>query len=540
VSFDIIIRDGMVSDGSGNPWYYCDIGLKKGKIIKMGKMAEDAKLEIKADNLIVCPGFIDTHSHTDFVLPFYDKLESFVQQGITTCVTGMCGNSLAPINPDKVDEFQLSLGNFFPLYKTFKFPWFTFDEYLAYLDDHSYSLNVISFVGYENIRIAGYSDGYENRLSTNTELESMKKYIKEAMEAGAFGLSTGLIYAPQVYVKTQELIELVKIVAKYDGLYFSHIRGEGETLLEAVREFIKIVDKSGCKGGQISHHKASGKKYWGKSLESLQLIDEANNRGLNITCDSYPYNRGFSSLVTALPPWSLEGGYEKTLERLKNHEKREKIKNDIIKGIYGWENWIQINGFNHIFISLANTDKWKPMEGKSISEITQILNKKNDWDTFFEILIDEDLGVQITLESMNEEDIKRILISRYQMIGTDGIAVPYDPVLGKFHPRFFGTYPRILGHYVRKENILTLEDAIRRMTSFPAQRLGIKDRGLLKEGNWGDIVIFDPKTIIDKATYEEPYQFPEGIHYVIVNGEIVIENGLQYEVFPGKILRRSK
>jgi N-acyl-D-amino-acid deacylase len=243
--------------------------------------------------------------------------------------------------------------------------------------------------------------------------------------------------------------------------------------------------------------------------------------------------------VTALPPWAREGGPQKTVERLKNPTIRERIKRDITEDVQyeSWENWIKVNGFDRLYISTVTTEKWKDMEGKSISEITRIKGNDDDWKTFFDILIDEELGVQITLESMGEEDIRRIMVSRYHMVGTDGMGIPPALSLGKFHPRFYGTYPRILGKYVREERILTLEDAIRKMTSFPAQRLQLKDRGLLKEGMWADIVIFDPDTVIDRATYENPHQFPEGIFHVIVNGEIIVENGNQIDKYPGKVLR---
>lgn len=537
---DIAIKNGKIIDGTGNPWFYSDLGIQNKRIAQIGPHMEGVR-EIDAEGMVVCPGFIDVHSHTDFVLPFLTSMDSFIRQGITTSVVGMCGNSLAPIHPDKVEEFKKDASTFIPFFSDYTFSWYTFREYLVEMEKFSFPVNLVFFVGYENVRMCGGA-GYENRLPTAEELEYMKAYVAEAMEAGAFGMSTGLIYAPQVYAETEELIELAKVVAAYDGLYFSHIRGEGEKGVEAVKEFIEIVEKSGCRGGQIAHHKVSGKPFWGNSKKTLQLIEEANSRGINVTCDSYPYNRGCSSLVTTLPPWAREGGVDRIMERLKTPDEREKIKKEIMDTkkvkAEGWENWISINGFNRLYVALANTEKWKDTEGKSISDITRMKGKKDDWETFFELLIDEELGVSITLETMGEEDIRRIMTSRYQMVGTDGMGKPIDPCLGGFHPRFYGTYPRILGKYVREERVLTLEDAIRRMTSFPAQRLGLQDRGLLKEKMWADIVIFDPDTVIDKATYEEPQQFPEGIHYVVVNGEIVVERGEQMNQYPGRILRR--
>ena len=534
--YDIVIKNGKIIDGTKNPWYISDIGIKNGKIAKIGVNLTGEK-EIDATHLVVCPGFIDMHSHTDYILPFCTSMESFVRQGITTCVTGMCGASLAPIHPEKTDVFREILSHFIPFFKDFEFGWYTFTEYLNEMEKLEIPANVAFCVGYENVRICGGA-GFDNRLPTAKELETMRRYVEEAMKAGAFGMSTGLIYAPQVFAKTEEIIELAKVVAAYDGLYFSHIRGEGGTVLEAVAEFIDIVEKSGCRGGQIAHLKASGKPVWGSSTKVLQAIEKANNKGISITCDAYPYDRGLTTLMTALPPWAQEGGPEKIISRLKDFATREKIKKEIIKtpGKEGWENWININGFDRLYISLANTDKWKGVRGKNISEIAKIKGM-DEWEVFFELLIDEELGVFITLASMDEKDITRIMTSKYHMVGTDGTAIPNDPSLGAFHPRFYGTYPRILGRYVRDKKVLTLEDAVRRMTSFPAQRLGLQDRGLLKEHMWADIVVFDPETISDTATYEDPHQFPKGIHYVLVNGSIVVAHNSQTDLRPGAVLR---
>ncbi|MFX0072011.1 MAG: amidohydrolase family protein, partial [Candidatus Hermodarchaeota archaeon] len=362
--------------------------------------------------------------------------------------------------------------------------------------------------------------------------------LEEAMQAGAFGLSTGLIYAPQVYAKTDEIIELAKIVAKYNGLYFSHIRSEGYDIVNAVKELIEIVEKSGCIGGHIAHHKISGRKYWGTSKETLSVIEEANERGLSITFDQYPYTRGMTGLVATLPSWAQEGGPEKILERLKDSKERERIKNDVLNSDINWENWIREVGFENIFVTYAGSEKWKGIDGKSITEITKMKGMIDEWETYFELLIDENIVVQITIEGMGEEDIRRIMKNRYQMVGTDGLGVPLLKDKQISHPRFYGVYPRVISKYVKEEKILTLEEAIRKMTSFPAQRLGIKDRGVLIEGTWADVVIFDYNRIRDKATYEEPNQFCEGIKYVMVNGKMVVENEKQKIKSPGKVIRQ--
>ena len=538
MSFDIIIRNGRIIDGTGNPWYSGELGIKDGKIVKIRtKIKENASRELDATKMIICPGFIDMHSHTDFILPIFNKVESFIRQGITTNVIGMCGNSFAPIHPDRLEEFRKFYARTIPLYEDYVFTWNTFKEYLKKIEKDQSTINIVPVVGFENIRIAG-GPGYENREPTSDEIEGMKEYVVEAMESGAFGMSTGLIYAPQVFAKTEEIIELAKTAAQYDGLYFSHIRGEGEFIIDAIKEVIEIVEKSRCRGGHIAHHKISGKIYWGKSKDTLKLIEEANDRGISITYDQYPYNRGFTSLTAVLPPWVHEGGPDILLERIKQISNQERIKEDTEKGIEGWENFIGKNGFESIYISSVVSEKWKDIEGKNLPEISQIKGLKDEWEAMFSIIIDDEGGSTVTVESMSEEDIRRIMTGKYHMVGTDGLGIPNRPSLGKFHPRFYGTYPRILGKYVREEELLKLEDAIRRMTSFPAMRLGLTERGLIKENFWGDIVIFNPNTVGDKATFENPHQFPEGIPYVIVNGVIVVDNNKQKRKFPGKVLHR--
>ena len=538
MAYDIIIKNGKIIDGAGNPWYWGEIGIENGKITKIApKIKDDAKKVIDANRMIVCPGFIDIHSHSDYFLPVGRGQESTLYQGVTTAVVGMCGDGMAPIPKGKEEEFKKRVGTLDPALAQLEYPYHTFKEYLEFNEKKRNSANLAFFIGYGNVRIIG-GQGGEDRPATSEELDTMKGYIREAMEAGAFGMSTGLIYAPQLFASTSEIIELAKVVAEYNGLYFSHIRGEGESVTKAVGEVIEIVEKSGCAGGQIAHHKISGEKYWGKSKDTIHLIAEANNRGISITCDQYPYNRGMSDLMSALPPWARKGNNDDILERIKNPDVQKRIKDDVEKGIEGWENWIRDIGMKNLFISTVNHDNWKDVITKNITEITKIKGLSDDFDTFFNLLIDNELSVQITIKSMGEEDIHRIMTSRYQMVGTDGSGILATISSGAFHPRFFGTYPRILGKYVREEKILTLEQAIRKMSSFPAQRLGLQDRGLVREGNWADLVIFDPDKVIDKATFEQPYQLPEGIPYVIVNGVIVIERGKKNRKAPGKVIRR--
>jgi len=541
MSFDIVIKNGRIVDGAGNPWYHADIGIRDGRISKIGRFVKaPARKEIDAKDLVVCPGFIDPHSHSELAIFFDNTLQSTIRQGVTTSVLGNCGDNLAPAPPEKMEELSRVLSVFAPPgVKLDSFPWNTFREYLDFMESHGCVANSAHLVGFGTVRLAG-GPGFEDRAPTSEELRRMQSLVAEAMEAGAFGMSTGLIYAPQAYAKTDEIIELAKVVAKYGGLYVSHIRGEGANVVNAVKEVIEIVEKSNCIGGHIAHHKISGKPYWGMSRETLRLIEEANRIGVSLTCDQYPYNRGMTSLIAALPPWVHVGGLKNLLDRLQNPEDRERIKRDSDTGIEDWENWIRNDGFESIYIASVKTEKWRSMQGKNLTEITRLKGYRDEWETLFEILTDEKGEAMATMESMNEEDIRRIMRGRYTMVGSDAWAVAPTGVFGygKPHPRYYGTYPRILGKYVREERVLTLEDAIRRMTSFPAQRMGILDRGLLREGVWADVVVFDPDRVMDRATFLEPHQFPEGILYVLVNGEIVVEENKQTEKLPGKLLRR--
>ncbi|MFX0079376.1 MAG: amidohydrolase family protein [Candidatus Hermodarchaeota archaeon] len=535
--FDILIKNGRLIDGTGNPWFPGDVGIKNGKIVKILPAIDDsAKKIIDATGHIVCPGFIDMHSHSDAFSLLTGEMESYIRQGITTCVNGQCGTSLAPIPKGREAEAKKRKTEEFPPFASVEITWNTFASYLDAMDKIPCFINQAYFVGFDALLYAGQA-GEEDRPPTSEELDKMKSYLAEAMKAGAFGLSTGLLYPPQAYSKTKEIVELAKVVAQHKGYYFSHIRNEGEFVVEAVKECIEITEKSGCIGGNVSHHKVSGRRYWGASKKTLQLIEDANNRGVNITCDQYPYNRGSTSLRTLLPPWVHEGGLERLLERIQNPKELERIRKDIEENRGDWENFIDINGYDNVYLALTFTEKWKPYQAKSLVEITQMTGAADEFSTLIQILVDENAACSMTVETMGEEDIRRIMKSRYQMFGTDAAGIPFNPDLGTVHPRFYGTFPRVLGKYVREEQVLTLEEAIRKMTSFPAQRLGLKDRGLLREGMWADIVVFNPNTVIDKATFEQSHAFPEGIPYVIVNGTLIVEGETIHKVFPGKVLR---
>ena len=539
--FDLLIKNGLVVDGNKYEYSKVDVGITNGKIQSIqSELRDSTQTVIDAQDLIISPGFIDMHSHSDFMIPVTGSADSFVRQGITTSVVGMCGSSLAPINPAKRREFVKEIVESNPLLSDVEISWNTYDEYLEEMELVQTSMNFAFVVGYESLRIGGGA-GFENRRPTKKEIEAMKNLLTNAMKAGAFGMSTGLIYAPQVYAETSELIEISKVLALYDGLYFSHIRGEGASVFDAIKEVARIVSESGCRGGHIAHHKIADRNLWGKSIDSLKLIHEMNEKGISITIDSYPYDRGCSSLITALPPWVREGGIEEALTRVGDEEIRKRIITEIENDVHKdesaiWENWIKTAGFENIFISTIVSEKWANATGLSIQEIAK-KQGLDEWDVFFSILLDDNGATMVTLRFMSEEDIRRIMTSKYQMFGTDGMATTPKLKSGIDHPRSYGTYPRVLGKYVREERTISLTDAIRRMTITPANRLGLTDRGRIETGAWADLVIFDRETIADIATYQEPNLFPVGIHCVLVNGEVVVEHGNQHPVYPGKVLR---
>jgi N-acyl-D-amino-acid deacylase len=536
--YDLAIRNGRIVDGTGSPWFKGDVAVKGERIVKVGNVnPSDAEIALDVSGETVCPGFIDSHSHSDFSLIFDPRAESTIRQGVTTLVVGQCGMSLAPINRKFEDLLRRYAAPFLPD-PNVEIPWTTFKQYVARMKRLRSTSNTVHLVGHGTVRIAAM--GFAERDPSPRELQSMKAMVAEAMEAGAAGMSTGLIYPPGAFSKTEELIELTKVAAKYGGVYFSHIRGEGPSLLEAVKEAIEIGENA-CAPVQISHHKAAGRQAWGKLKETLQLMEDARSRGVDVTYDQYPYTAGMTSLATLLPPWVHEGGTDKLLERVRNDDIWMKIRSELESRTSGRENILEETGWDRIVVSSVKSKHLKHLEGKNLAEISRILGRPDEFAALRDLLLEDQAGSTMIMFSMNEADVEYAMKGRYQMVGTDAWSVsPTGPLSsGKPHPRFYGTYPRILGEYVRVRGIVTLEDAIRRMTSFPAQRVGLKDRGLIRTGFHADIVVFDPEKVVDKATFDQPAQFPEGIDKVIVNGRIVVDSGELTEARPGKVLLRA-
>lgn len=536
MQYDSLFKNGLLIDGTGTLKTKKDLATLNGKIAKIDDSIEELAVNTyDINDMVISPGFIDMHSHSDISLQFDKILESAIRQGITTQVIGNCGWSLAPVKQTTVELLKHDFEIFLPTTCKLDFKWDSFAEYLAMLNASKFSLNIIPLVGFSAIRIAG-GPGYENRPPSDLELNRMKFLVDEAMQSGAFGLSTGLVYAPQSYSKTSEIISLVEVLTKYDGVYFSHIRGESNTVLEAINEFIHILEKSGLIKGQIAHHKVSGDQNWGLSKKTLDLIDKANEKGLDITLDQYPFNRGMTSLISLLPDSVQEGGLKKSIVRLKDSNFRKKLEKELATQ----DNRIKNVLWNQIYITTTKTVQEKVLEGKTIAEITKERNKSSNISTFLDILIEEEGEVVMQLQTMNEEDIQRIMSHPKTMIGTDSWGISSNSPLshGLLHPRFYGTFPRILGHYVREKQLLSLEEAIRKMSGLPASKLKLDNRGFLKEGMWGDIVVFDPLKIRNCATYSEN-RYPSGIVHVLVNGKFVIKNQNLTGELPGKILKRT-
>ena len=498
--YDIIISNGRVVDGSGNPWFLADIGIKDDRIVKIGNLDEEnADQIINANGLVVTPGFIDPHTHALRGIFDVPGAESALLQGVTTLTEGNDGASPFPI-----------------------------DRHYRAITDKKISPNWSTFVGHGTLRQMVM--GTEDRKPSRAEMTKMKNLIREAMEDGALGMSTGLFYVPGSYALTEEIIELSKVVAEYGGIYISHIREETSGIIESVEETIRIGRESDIPV-QITHHKVMGVDNWGLSIESLSLVDAARNQGVDVTLDQYPYTASQTGLKALIPQWAQEGGNERMLQRIKSSETRKIIKNEVIKKIlYGR------GGGNpkNIFIS---RNSWNPsMTGKNLAEITIEMgmspSAENAAETVFIIL--EKGSVTAVYHAINPDDVDRIMQHPATAIGSDGPVGIFGE--GTPHPRQYGSFARVLGYYVRERGILKLEQAVRKMSSQSAKRLGIHDRGLIAEGYYADIAVFDPNQIIDKATFENPHQYSVGMKFVIVNGITVVEEGKHNGNRPGKVI----
>jgi len=490
--YDLIVRGGNVIDGTGAPARNADVAVSGGRIAAVGEVAGEAARVIDASGLAVAPGFIDVHSHDDVALLNMPGMDFKAAQGVTTVICGNCGAGAAPVTERFQQFYRRGVEGI--LGPVPEFTWQSLGEFYDAVRAARPSVNAAFLVPHGALRAA--TMGWERRPPTDDELAAMKEYLAEGMAAGAVGMSTGLIYVPGTFAETGELIELTKVVADYGGLYVSHIRSEDARLLDAVQEAIRIGEEAGVPV-QISHHKASGQENWGRTRESLALIEEARARGVDVTIDMYPYTAGSTALVAiaARGRWA---------ELLDPHD-----------------------------ILIASCKHQHEYEGKRLDAIATMMDLPVE-EAVSKLLREEENAVTAIMFTMEEGDIRRVIQHPTCMIGSDGLPTP-----GKPHPRLYGTFPRVLGRYVREEGLLSLEEAVRRMTSLPAAKFRLADRGEVREGAWADLVVFDPDRISDTATYEEPRQYPTGIACVLVNGELVVENGVPANPGGGQVLARA-
>jgi N-acyl-D-aspartate/D-glutamate deacylase len=533
VAVDLLLKDGLIVDGSGRPGFRGDVAVDKGKIaaVAEGLAPASARRVIAAGGLVVCPGFIDVHSHDDYYLLARPGAPAKLAQGVTTAVVGNCGFSVGPFSAAHRDEYLTAT-------RIFGSGWVDEDlagvnslgDYLGLLTTQRPGLNVLSLVGHCTLRLAVM--GLEERPPTPAELAEMKALTAQAMAEGAWGLSTGLIYAPGSYAATEELIELAQVAALRGGLYASHIRDEGENVLKALAEALEIGRRANLPV-HVAHHKIASRSVWGLSRETLDLMDRARAEGLAVTCDQYPYQASYTYLAALLPPSVLAGGPEAFRPRLVDPAFREELRRTMSQGLADAPNIERGTGFEGLV--LVNAPHHPEFIGRSLADLGQAGNK-DPYDLLFDLVAEEAFEAGVILFSMGPEDVARIMSHPWTMVGSDGI-----PSLGesRVHPRFSGTFPRVLGLYVRDKGVLGLTEAVRKMTSLPAQAFGLRGKGLVQAGQDADLVLFDPVRIRDGATFEEPLAPPQGIEFVLVQGKMAVEEGRITGERAGVALRRG-
>ena len=528
--YDIVIRNGRVIDGTGSPWYASDIGIRGGRIAGIGRLdGAAAKRTLDARGMVVAPGFIDMLGQSEMAILVNPNLPSKIFQGITTEVTGE-GSSIAPLNDAVIKADRVSFEHY-----GIQPSWRTFREYFARLGKQGMGINLASYVGATQVRRIVMGD--DNRAPTAAELERMKGLVREAMRDGAVGLSTSLQYAPAPYATTEELIALASEAARAGGIYASHIRNEGDAIQTALDEAFRIGREAKIPV-EIWHLKAAGKANWGRMPEIVARIEAARKSGVDVAADTYGYPAAFNTLSAIVPPWAHDGGDRKLIERLKDPAMRARLRKEMETPSKEWDNeWQQVTGPEGFLIGAVQNPKLLPLQGKNIAEIAKLW-KKDPIDAVFDLLIEDAAFTSVALFMMSEPDVALALEQPWVSICNDSQGASPDGLLGKEHPhpRAYGTFPRILRKYVREEKKLTLEDAIRKFSSLPAQRMRFGDRGVLKAGMRADVVVFDPETIRDTATFDSPNQLAEGMRFVLVNGVPVIEEGKMTNALPGRVV----
>ena len=532
INYDILIKNGVIADGLGNPTYLGSVGINADTIAAVGKLKATGTFVIDATGLIVAPGFINILSWATESLIEDGRSLSDIKQGVTLEVFGE-GWSMGPLGEDLKKELQLptSQGDI-----EYDIDWDTLDEYLQSLIKRGVSPNVASFIGATTVRINHI--GYENRAPTDKELTSMKHMVKQAMEDGALGVGSSLIYAPAFYSTTEELIALCKVASKYDGLYISHMRSEGNRLLQSIDELMRIANEADIRA-EIYHLKMSGKENWNKYDDVIRKIDSARTAGLSITTNMYTYVAGATGLDASMPPWVQEGGYKKWAERLQDLEIRQKVLEEMTTVTDKWENLMDAEGTpdNLLLVGFKN-DSLRHYTGKTLTEVANIHGKSPE-ETAMDLVIADGSRVGTVYFLMSEENIKKQIALPYMSFGSDAGSMSPEGVFlnSSTHPRAYGNFSRLLGKYVRDEQIISIEEAVRKLTSLPASNLKIKKRGSLIKGNFADLAIFNSETIQDHATFTEPHQLSTGMVHVFVNGEQVLKDGKHTGAKPGRVVR---
>ncbi len=526
--YDIVIKGGTVIDGSGADGIRVDIGVKGDKIVSLGEL--DVPLDVKcidATNYIVSPGFIDVHSHSDFLWILHPECTSKVYDGVTTEICGNCGSSSFPVRGQLLEHRKKGFEKF-----GLEIGWKTADEYFAMAETKSTSINRGFLVGHGNLRAC--NAGYEDRAVTEDEQNTMNRELKAALDEGAFGMSTGIAYPPGCYASHKEIVQLCKTLKEYDGIYTTHIRDEGDFVEQSITEALNVARESGV-GLQISHIKTAGKNNWHKLNNIQAMLNKAREEGVKVDCDRYPYVASSTDLDAIFPKWVYEGGIAKELERLKNSADRQRIKNELIKNGNDREEF-----WSSVVVSSVLYPANRCYEGKSIWEIADIRGKPA-FETVCDLLIEEDARVDVLYFNMSESNLREFLQWDCVMVGSDSSIRSVKGILndGKPHPRSYGTFSRVLQKYCGDDKIFNLNSAIYKMTGMPAAKFALKQRGFIREGYFADIVIFDKDKVKDMSSFNDPHQYSVGIDYVIVNGEVTIENGKHTGSMSGKVLRKS-
>jgi len=528
--FDVIIKGGTLYDGSGTEPKHADVAIRGDRIAGIGDFkTAKAKTVVDANGLAVAPGFINMLSWSNESLIQDGRSQSEIRQGVTTEVMGE-GESMGPVN-DRVREHMLSQQTDIK----YEIKWNTLAEYLRYLETHGVSCNVASFIGATTIRENVI--GFEDKAPTPEQLDQMRELVRKEMEAGALGIGTSLIYPPAFYAKTEELIELCKVAAKYQGKYISHMRSEGNRLLEALDELIRISREAGIPA-EVYHIKAAGQQNWGKLDNLLSRIEMAQKDGLKITADMYTYTAGGTGLDASLPPWTEDGGYPALFKRLRDPATREKIKEQVKTPTDEWENmYLAAGGPEHILLVGFKSAKLKPLTGKSLAEVAK-MRGKDPIETLMDLIAEDESRIGTIYFMISEENIQKELAKPWISFGSDEASQAPEGVFLKSnpHPRAYGNFARVLGKYVRDEKVIPMTEAVRRLSGLPATNLGLDHRGFIKEGMFADVVIFDPATIADRATFEKPHQYAVGVKHVFVNGVQVLKGGEHTDAKPGRAL----